>query len=107
MMIPGGANINPAAAVARTYQPQSFPPAQSAAREEPREDLARRFDSVTISGSGAGNMGMELTSRLTQEVRTATSTDRIASLREQILSGEYRPDPMEIARRMLLMGGAV
>ena len=46
---------------------------------------------------------MELKGKLTQEVRTATSSDMIAALREQVQNGTYEPDPQEIAKKMLLM----
>ena len=107
MVIAGGANISPAAPVARTYQPQTFAPAPAAKEKEETADLSRRFDSVTISENGTGSLENDLKSRLTQEARTVTSTERIASLRDQIRSGEYRPDPMAIARKMLLLGEAM
>ena len=101
MMIPGGAKINPAAPVARSY-----PAPSHAAVQAQKDDFARRFDSVKISEGGV-SMEKELTGKLSQEVRTATSTDMIAALREQIRSGTYQPDAMEIAKKMLLLGEAV
>ncbi len=47
---------------------------------------------------------MGLVSRLSQEVRTATTTGDIAALRQQVASGEYTPDPMAIAARILFLG---
>lgn len=44
---------------------------------------------------------MDTVSRLSQEVRTATTTGRIQELRQAVSSGEYVPDPVEIAKRML------
>lgn len=49
---------------------------------------------------------MGLVSRVSQEVRTATTTGDIAALRQQVASGEYTPDPMAIAARILLLGRA-
>ena len=47
---------------------------------------------------------MDLVSRLSQEVRTSTTTGDIAKLRQQVSSGQYTPDPMSIAARMLFLG---
>ena len=104
MMIPGGANVSPAAGLSRTY-PQGQSWGLASAQKE--ETLTRRFDSVMISEIGGEKAALELKSRLSYEVRTATSTDMVSSLREQIQNGTYRPDPMEIARKMLLMGESV
>lgn len=104
MMIPGGANVSPSAGAARTYpQGQGWCLSQVQKEEAP----ARRFDSVMISEAGGEKVALDLKSRLSREVRTATSTDMVSSLREQIRNGTYRPDPMEIARKMLLMGESV
>ncbi len=46
---------------------------------------------------------MELVSRLSHEVRTATTTGDIQELRRAVSSGEYTPDPMAIAGRMLFL----
>lgn len=63
------------------------------------------YDSVTIStASQDSRFHMGLVSRLSQEVRTATTTGDIAALRQQVASGEYTPDPMAIAARMLFLG---
>ncbi len=66
-----------------------------------------RFDSVTITpreGSDSA-FAMSLKSRLAQQVRSATTSGMVASLREQVQSGAYQPDPAAIAREILLMGG--
>ena len=62
------------------------------------------YDSVTLSASGQDNRFMGLVSKLSQEVRTATTTGDIAALRQQVASGEYTPDPMAIAARILFLG---
>ena len=62
------------------------------------------YDSVAISApAGRRSFQMEMVGRLSQEVRTATTTGDIQELRRQVSSGEYTPDPMAIARRMLFM----
>ena len=63
---------------------------------------ARRFDSVSLGNDHRGAFELELHSKISQDVRTATSSGQINALREQIQSGTYQPDPMEIARKMLL-----
>ncbi len=63
------------------------------------------YDSVTISSASQGSrFHMEMVSRMAQEVRTATTTGDIADLRQQVASGEYTPDPMAIAARILFLG---
>ena len=104
---------SPAAEVQRiSYQPQIHA-AQNAAQNgvqntQKSENLAaRRFDSVTIrGGDGRQNAyAMELRSKISQDVRTATSSGKIAELRDQIRSGAYHIDPLAIAGKMLLLGG--
>lgn len=64
------------------------------------------YDSVTLSTpSQDSRFHMELVSRMSQEVRTATTTGDIAALRAQVAAGEYTPDPMAIAARILFLGG--
>ncbi|NCE65506.1 flagellar biosynthesis anti-sigma factor FlgM [Pseudoflavonifractor sp. 524-17] len=47
---------------------------------------------------------MDMVSRLSQEVRTATTTGDIQALRQAVASGAYKPDPMAIAARILFLG---
>ena len=47
---------------------------------------------------------MALVSRLSQEVRTATTTGDISALRQQVATGQYTPDPASIAARILFLG---
>lgn len=64
-----------------------------------------KFDSVTLSAASQDSrFHMGLVSRVSQEVRTATTTGDIAELRQQVSSGEYQPDPMAIAARILMLG---
>lgn len=67
---------------------------------------AGKYDSVTLSASqrGENRKFMDIVSRLSQEVRTATTTGDIQTLRQQVTSGQYMPDPMNIAARMLMLG---
>ena len=62
------------------------------------------YDSVTLSAPGQDNRFMGLVSRLSQEVRTATTTGDIAALRQQVADHTYTPDPNSIAARILLLG---
>lgn len=82
----------------RTCQPRQYGPVPPS-----KSDLARRFDSISI-GSGRGSIELELRGKLSQEVRTATSSGLVSALREQIASGAYEPDAGAIAQRILLMG---
>ena len=62
-----------------------------------------QYDSSSFStiSDEARRFHMDTVGRLTQEVRTATTTGKIQELRKAVTSGEYVPDPAEIAKRML------
>lgn len=66
------------------------------------------YDSATFSHlpEGKSAFQMQMVSRLSQEVRTATTTGDIQALRQSVASGEYKPDPMAIAGRMLFLAEA-
>ncbi len=99
-----GANISAAEMAARVYQSQA-----GGAAIVQRGVMPRRFDSVMLSTTeGArGAREMELRGRISQEVRTATSSGQVAALREQVRNGTYQVDAREIAKKMLLLGEAV
>lgn len=66
-----------------------------------------KYDSATFSRpEGKGAFQMQMVARLSQEVRTATTTGDIQALRQSVSSGEYTPDPMAIAGRMLFLAEA-
>lgn len=65
---------------------------------------SNNYDSVILSASSQDSRFLGLVSRLSQEVRTATTTGDIAALRQQVADGQYTPDPMSIAARILLLG---
>lgn len=46
---------------------------------------------------------LNMVSRLSQEVRTATTTGDIQALRQQVAAGEYTPSAEAIAARMLFL----
>ena len=81
------------------------------------ENNIRRFDKPTykvrtqgMDGSGTPQLeekkiAAEAASRVSREVRTPTSQERIESLKQQVREGTYRPDPEEIVSRMLLEKG--
>ena len=98
-----GANIS-ATEAARAYQAQA-----SGVAKLQKGGASRRFDSITLSGGDGvrGSFEMELRGKLSQEVRTATSSGQVAALREQVQSGAYEVDTREIAKKMLLVGEAV
>ena len=70
-----------------------------------RTTVEPNYDSAAFSPRPAGKSGfqMELVSRLSHEVRTATTTSDIQELRRAVSAGEYAPDPMAIAGRMMLL----
>ena len=63
------------------------------------------YDSFSISSAPTGDsrFQMDLVSRLSNEIRTATTTGDIQSLRRQVASGTYEVDPSAIAARMLFL----
>ena len=95
-----GANISAAETAARVYQGQ-----QGGTAKVQRGSVNRRFDSITLTGGDGkrSSYEMELRGKISQEVRTATSSGQIAALREQVQNGTYQVDARETARKMLLM----
>lgn len=70
-----------------------------------KTSVAGKYDSLTLSGNeGASRFQKDLLSRISQEVRTATTTGDIQALRQAVSEGTYTPDPMAIAAGMMLMG---
>lgn len=64
-----------------------------------------KFDKVTLSArEGVDPYKLELQSKLSQEVRTATTTGTLTALREQVQKGEYRINAESIAKKLLLLG---
>ena len=63
------------------------------------------YDSATFSSllAGEGSARMDTVSRLSHEVRTATTTGDIQALRQEVSAGAYTPDPMAIAGRILFL----
>lgn len=71
-------------------------PAQAAA--------GHNYDFAEFSApAGRKSFQMEMVSRLSREVRTANTTGDIQELRRKVSAGEYQPDPMAIAGRMLFL----
>lgn len=99
MRIPG-ANISAAESAARVYQGQN-----GGMKKVQRGGSDRRFDSVMLSTSEGvrANYEMELRGKISNEVRTATTSGQVAALREQVQNGTYKVDARETARKMLLM----
>lgn len=95
-------------AISSIIPPKVYPTAEreNRVRTARASQGAEQYDSVTLShqASGESRFHMELVGRLTQEVRTTTTTGDIQALRRQVSSGAYSPDPMAIARRILFLG---
>ncbi len=98
-MITGGNKIFGVSGAVPVYTPRHAATVNEAAKER---GAVSRFDSIMLS-ERQGNYAMQLTGKLTQEVRSSVTPGKLSSLREQIASGQYQPDPMSIARRMLLL----
>ena len=62
------------------------------------------FDQITLSAATDRNAFRQMVSDLSYQVRTHNTTGKIQQLRRQVSAGEYRPDAMETAARMLLLG---
>lgn len=65
-----------------------------------------QYDSVSITPAPTGDSRFhkDVVSRISQKVRTATTTGDIQALRQRVASGQYTPDPMAIAARILFLG---
>ena len=61
------------------------------------------FDQITLSAATDRNAFRQMVSDLAYQVRTHNTTGKIQQLRRQVSAGEYRPDAMETAARMLLL----
>ena len=62
------------------------------------------FDQITLSVPADRNAFRQMVGNLAYQVRTHNTTGKIQELRRQVSAGEYRPDAMETAARMLLLG---
>ena len=84
----------------RTY----YPGVRQGSASRPHMD--RSHDSVSFSVSVNGEDTFKsLVSRLSCEVRTATTTGDIHTLRQAVSSGDYTPDPVAIAGKILFLMG--
>ncbi len=97
-MIAGGNKISGVTSPIQYYNTR----ARAAKPEQPRSEVAR-YDSITLSEGRPSGFAARLTSRLTQEVRASATPGRLSVLSEQVASGQYKPDAMSIAKRMLLL----
>lgn len=94
----------------RIYAAGSFP-MEGAAPYTRKSDVSvpaapeQRYDQVQFSSCLDQTVRRlkEAVGHISQEVRTQTTTQDLEQLRRQVLSGQYRPNPQEIAARMLLI----
>ena len=63
-----------------------------------------KYDSITLSTDNTNRSFKDLVGRLSQEIRTTTTTGDIRTLRQQVSSGTYKPNAYTIAARMLFRG---
>lgn len=103
MIVPAGNGLSVHSPMAAAY-PQTAP----VQAEGQRKEIDRNFDQVVISASESADKTsmMNIKSKVYNGMRTAVTTGKIAEIRAQIETGEYRIDSSEIARRMLLTGEA-
>lgn len=77
----------------------------TAAAVEQASRNGESFDKLTLSAKESGDpQRLELQGKLSQEVRTATTTGTLAALRQQVQAGEYKIDAGSIAKKLLLLG---
>ena len=90
-------------AVSSVRQPKAYYPALR--RESGLHNVTgHNYDSASFSSVHAERSAfMDTVSRLSQEVRTATTTGAIQELRQQVSSGAYTPDPNAIAGKILFL----
>lgn len=105
-MIAPTSGLPPVGAPVHTY----FQPQTQAAASKPgaaAESALPNRDSTAFPPAPAGESAFqkELVSRLSKEVRTATTTGDIRALRQAVSAGTYVPDPMAIAGRILSLAG--
>jgi negative regulator of flagellin synthesis FlgM len=101
MLTSSGSGIPPIDASKSIYTtgPKRATPAATPAEAEPQ------YDSASFSSARDEDSAFQraLVSRLSQEVRTTTTTSDIQKYRQAVASGEYTPDPAAMAARMLLI----
>lgn len=78
-------------------------PGSGRAAAAQRADSAR-FDQMqfTSPSGGTEKRVLDLTGRVSQQVRARHTTGEIARLQRQVREGTYQPDAREIAARMLM-----
>lgn len=84
----------------KTARPAAFP---GPGRRQVQDGY---YDQYTASAPAAqsGSSFRDAVASLSYQVRTHNTTGKIQQLRRQVSAGEYRPDAMETAARMLLLG---
>ncbi|MGE4275702.1 MAG: flagellar biosynthesis anti-sigma factor FlgM [Lawsonibacter sp.] len=96
--------ILPGAGIPSGYNTTSTHDARLTDAVSSRQDAGRHFDQITITSkkTDTSSFQAELKTKLSKEIQEATSTNTISELRRQVQTGEYKPDPAAIARRMLM-----
>lgn len=96
--------ILPGAGIPSGYNPTSTHDTRSVDSVSSRQDVGRRFDQVTITAkkTDTASFRTALETKLSQEAQAATSGNTLSELHRQVQTGEYKPDPVAIARRMLM-----
>ena len=90
--------------VSSVGRPKTYFPVSKRGTAQKASPEHNKFDSAVISATAAKNAyQMSVVGRLSQEVRTSTTTGDIQELHRAVAAGEYHPDPMSIARSILFM----
>lgn len=105
-MIGPTSGLPPVGSPMQTYfQPHTA--AVSRQTEGRETTVQQHHDSASFSPApaGEGAFRKELISRVSRDVRTATTTGDIRALQQAVSAGTYTPDPAAIAGRMLALAG--
>ena len=96
---PGSGGINAYNRIKKAYHSIPCHGSTTTTTVSPSYDSSS-FHTVTDAES---RFQLEAVSRISNDVRTATTTGRIQELRQAVSSGTYQADPVEIAKKMLLL----
>lgn len=79
---------------------------KGAARASERARTGQPFDQFQLSAQPTGQerRTLEVTARLSQDMRIRPTAGELSALQASIQNGSYQPDAREIAARMLLLG---
>lgn len=82
-----------------------YPAKLSSAHSVFKNPAGSSYDSAVLSTSLKGEDAFQkkLVGQLSQEVRTSTTIGDVQAYRQAVRSGEYTPDPLAIAQKILFL----